>query len=425
MKILFLLTQDLESPAGAGRYFPLAKELVRLNHEVTIAALHGDFSELRESRFIKDGVQVQYVSQMHVLKKANQKIYFPAPKLLALTIHASWNLSRAAFTTPADIVHIGKPHPMNSIAGLSVRYLQLRLPANLPLKKGTRRKYVLLDYDDYEAASGYFPASWQRWPVAFCENFVPRHVHHVTTHNHFLKDRLISLGIPEERITYLPNGVDLERFKPPGASQVERLRSELNLVGKKVIAFIGTLSLPSHPLDLLIKAFQIVHQVQPDSILLIVGGGGEYNRLVEETHQMGLNNVVHFCGRIPAKDIAAYYRLADVSVDPVYHDLSAQARLPLKLFESWISEVPFITGDVGDRREVLGSPPAGMLALPGNPDALAACILQVFQSPELADELRCLGLTRVKQYSWQHLAQQLENRYQQIIQQKACLINHP
>ncbi len=47
MRILFLLTQDLDSPSGAGRYQPMAKYLTKLGHQVTIAALHSNYFSLK------------------------------------------------------------------------------------------------------------------------------------------------------------------------------------------------------------------------------------------------------------------------------------------------------------------------------------------------------------------------------------------
>ncbi len=46
MKIHFLLTQDLESPSGLGRYAPMARELVALGHQVRVSALHSAYDEL-------------------------------------------------------------------------------------------------------------------------------------------------------------------------------------------------------------------------------------------------------------------------------------------------------------------------------------------------------------------------------------------
>ena len=75
-EILLLLTQDLKSPSGLGRYFPIAKYLVKAGFSVTIAALHPNYKSLTENQFIQDGVKVHYVSQMHVFKDENQTSYF-------------------------------------------------------------------------------------------------------------------------------------------------------------------------------------------------------------------------------------------------------------------------------------------------------------------------------------------------------------
>jgi glycosyltransferase involved in cell wall biosynthesis len=397
MKILFLLTQDMESPAGAGRYYPLARGLVKLGHQVTIAALHADYGSLPETHFEHKGVEIHYVAQMHVLKKGNRKLYYAPHKLVGLMAQATWALGRAALSVPADIVHIGKPHPMNSMAGLLAQHL-----------KGKR---VFLDCDDLEIATSHFSGQWQKWVVALFEDGMPKRVHHVTTHTYYLRDRLIHLGVPAGRITYLPNGVDTERFTRADPGEQEELRSSLNLQGKQVVAFIGSLSLPSHPVDLLLEAYQAVKEAVPNSVLLIVGGGEEYERLVGRVQEMGLSDSTAFTGRIPADKVPLYYRLADVLVDPVLDNEVGRSRLPLKMFESWISEVPFVTADVGDRRIVMGEPPAGLLAAPGDAHSLADQICQVLQNEELANQLRRQGRERISQYAWDKLAQDLDEAY--------------
>lgn len=401
MRILFLLTQDLESPSGLGRYYPLAKWLVRRGHKVTIAALHADFGSLHHTHSRLEGVDVWYVASMHVLKRGNQKYYYPAYKLLPLTARATWSLSHAAFSVPADIVHVGKPHPMNSIAGLLAKRLQ--------------SKCVFLDCDDYEAASGHFNGGWQKPIVRFFEDFTPLHVDHITTHNSFLRDRLLTLGVLETQITCIPNGVDSDRFTPPDPQRVEALRTELDLSGKEVVAFIGSLSVPSHSIYLLLEAFAEVLRSRPDCVLLLVGGGEEYERVIQKVQHMGLSKAVRFTGRVPPEKAPLYYRLADVAVDPVEEDPATRGRLPLKLFESWISGATFVTGDVGDRRSLLGTPPAGMLASPGDSSSLSECILYVLRNPDAALEMRQQGLERVKFYTWDRLSQIMEGAYLQVL----------
>ena len=93
MRILFLLTQDLESPSGLGRYLPIAKELNKLGHKVNIAALHSNFETLRQTQFEIEGVPVEYVAPMHVRKIGDQKRYYTNSELLAIASRATWALS--------------------------------------------------------------------------------------------------------------------------------------------------------------------------------------------------------------------------------------------------------------------------------------------------------------------------------------------
>ena len=397
MKVLFLLTQDLESPGGLGRYWPLARELARLGHTVTVAALHSNYEALPRKRFMQAGVNIWYVAPMHVRKRGNIKSYYSTPALLWVLARATWALSWVALSIPADIIHIGKPHPMNGLAGLLGQYL--------------RGRRVYLDCDDIEGDVNRFGARWQKWIMVSFERWLPRRVHYITTHSYFIRSRLQANGIPSERIYYISNGVDRQRFVPPDLQKVAGLRGELGLDGKKVIAYVGSLSLAAHPVDLLLKAFVAIRQAQPESILLVVGGGEDYEGLRYQAQILGIASSTIFIGRVSPKDVSLFYYVSDVSVDPVYDDNVARGRSPLKLFESWACGVPFVSADVGDRRLLLGEPPAGLLASPGDPLSLAETILKILNDQDLAQTLSKRGLERVKTYFWDQLAVKLDEIY--------------
>ena len=396
MRILFLLTQDLESPSGLGRYLPLAKELTRLGHTVTIAALHSNFPSLSSRRFSFDGVDVRYVSQMHVQKTGNTKQYFPAGKLLYLTAAATWRLSKIAVKFPADIVHIAKPHPMNSIAGLLSKI---------------RNKRIYLDCDDNETASLRFNNKWQSKIIRFFELIMHECVEFVTTNAMHTVQRLDKTGIPSEKILYLSNGVDLERFKQPKLETINALQEKHILANKKVISFIGSLSESSHPISLLITAFAHLSPQSPDYHLMLVGGGEDFNQYNEQIIGLGLSDRVTFIGRVPPAEVVNYYYLSDVTVDPIFDDEAAKGRSPLKLFESWACGVPFVTSDVGDRKFLIGSPQAGVITKPGDPIDLSVGINEVLSNKDLSKSISLLGKERVSNYTWDKLALKLDSFY--------------
>jgi glycosyltransferase involved in cell wall biosynthesis len=388
LRVTFLLTQSLESPSGLGRYWPLSKELVRLGHEVVILALHHDFRALTERQFVKDGVQVRYVGQMHVRKMDSVKSYFSPAHLLWIVTLATWRLASTALQTPTDVYHLGKPHPMN---GLAVLLPRLR-----------KSKPVYLDCDDYEAASNRFEGDWQRRIVAVFEDRLPAIAAGITVNTCFTRERLKGLGYPAQRIVYVPNGVDRNRFSGVDDATVEMLRQRWELDKRRVILYAGSLSLASHAVDLLLEAFALGHQAEPEAVLLLVGGGEDYETLQRQAIALGLGDRVRFVGRVGPDQVVPYYFLADASVDPVRDDLAARARSPLKVVESLASGTPVVTGDVGDRSAQL-SRGGGLVVPAGDPAALANALVTILRDDTLYARLRQEALDVREQYYWDRL----------------------
>jgi len=396
VRITFLLTQSLESPSGLGRYWPVSKELARLGHQVTILALHHDLGLLKERRFVKDGVQVWYVAQMHVLKTGNTKTYFSPARLLWVASVATWRLARAALQVPTDVYHLGKPHPMNGMAALLPRFLW--------------GKRLFLDCDDYEATSNRFAEEWQRRGVQLFEDHLPGVCNAVTVNTRFAFERIRRLGFPASRITYVPNGVDRTRFASVDEQAVERLRTQFQLHDRRIVLYLGSLSLTSHAVDLLIEAFGSVREAVPNATLLLVGGGEDYERLRTQAEAWGLRDVVRFVGRVPSAEAPTYYALADISVDPVRDDLASRGRCPLKIVESLATGTPVVTGDVGDRAEMLAQG-GGVIVAAGDTHALTEGLLDLLLEPSRVERLRVEALAIRQLYYWDRLIQDFARAY--------------
>jgi glycosyltransferase involved in cell wall biosynthesis len=388
--LLFLLTQDLECPSGLGRYWPWAKALAKIGHPVEIAALHSDYSALVRRELEQEGVRIRYVGQMHVLKKNNQKKYFPLLRLFMIGFQATKTLLAASLTSRADWIIIGKPHPMNSLAGLGARLL--------------RGKRLFLDCDDFESGSGNFNSFWQKPLISFFEYIMPRLTSQVTTNTHFNRDRMVASGLAPGKIFYLPNGVDPGRFVPSDPEKITALKTRLGLAGKKVIIYVGTLDQVSHPLDLLLNAFAKVSPTVPEARLLLVGGGEYYADLIDQVKREPWGASVVITGRVPPEAVPEYLGLASVAVDPVHDDPAARGRCPLKMFESWMMGIPFITGDVGDRRRLSGLPAASFIIEPGSAEALAQALISLLSDAGRQSFLIERGRRHIEHFYWDKLA---------------------
>ncbi|WP_420629801.1 glycosyltransferase family 4 protein [Candidatus Leptofilum sp.] len=386
MKIAFVLTQSLDSPSGLGRYGPLTRELVKLGHQVEVLTLHYDWANLPQKSYDEAGVQVHYVGQMHVQKSGSRKTYFSPGKLLQVSLNATAKLAQAVARSQADVIHLGKPQPFNVLAA---RY-------------GRRGRPIFCDCDDYEAETNKFSSGWQKSIVRYFEDSIVRLADGLTVNTHFLQARYQSLGFPAEKIRLVPNGVERSRFNHSPTET--NLHAKWNLdPNAPIILYMGTMGLLSHPVDLLLQAFVKVQTAVPEAQLLLVGGGEDYDKLKAMAQSFGVASNTVFTGRVPPEEIPNYLRLGAVSIDPVRDDLIAKARSPLKIVESLAVGTPVVTGDVGDRREVLQNGTLGLAVQPGSPDALAAGILTLLQNSAQRDKMAQVAYQQREQWFWDRL----------------------
>lgn len=386
MKIAFVLTQSLDSPSGLGRYGPLARELVKLGHEVEVIALHYAWAQLPQKSFVEHGVQVHYVGQMHVQKEGSRKTYFSPSKLLWVSLSATMRLAQAVARSQADIIHLGKPQPFNILAA---RY-------------GRRGRPIYCDCDDYEAETNKFSQSWQKKIVRYFEDSIVKLADGLTVNTHFLQHRYEKLGVPASKICYVPNGAERSRFLAITARADLYKKWQLN-PETPIILYVGTMGLLSHPVDLLLEAFARIVAKVPDAQLLLVGGGEDYDKLQHTAKVLGIEEKTRFTGRVSPEEIPAYLQMATVSVDPVHDDLIARARSPLKIVESLAVGTPVVTGDVGDRAQMLQNGALGLAVPPGNVEALSLGILTLLEQPETRRKMGELALRQRELWFWDRL----------------------
>lgn len=392
MKIGFLITASLDRPAGV-RYANIARGLVALGHQVTIIALHPNFVQCTQRRFRWHGVDVHYVGQMHARKVGDRPTRFGPLALLRVVVQSTAAMTAAAMQMDVDCYHLGKPQPINGMVGMIASRIR-----KLPL---------YLDCDDYEAGSNRFSFAWQRQVFAWWEDHLPGQAQGVTVNTHFLAERVRRCGA--EHVVRVPNGINLDHFKPLPARQRNALRQNLRLNESKVVGYIGSLSLNNHPVDLLLQAFAQIPD--RDAKLLIVGSGEDAFRLHELSVQLDLGDRVRFTGHVPLSAVPSFTSLCDVTVDPVHDDDTARARCPLKVLESMALGIPVVTGDVGDRRELLNDGKAGMLVAPGAADALTRGLKRLLEDDQQRLAQGQVAHACAAQYDWLTLAQKWQTVY--------------
>ncbi|WP_322512408.1 glycosyltransferase [Chloroflexus sp.] len=397
MRIVFLLPMGIDRPSGR-RYFNIARGLVRRGFQVRLLALHPDLATCSRRRIVVDGVEVWYVGQMHARKVGHVPVRFSPLQLLLVVVQSILGMIWGVLCSPADWYHLGKPQPINGMAALiAVRLL--------------RRQPFLVDCDDDEVTANRFTAEWQRLVFAFWQWLLPRLAVGITVNTRYLAARMVRAAQP---CVIVPNGVDVRSFTAPTATVRAALATALGLAGGPVIAYAGTIALHNHPVDLLLAAFEQVAARHATAKLLMIGGGEDLPQLQAYVARQPWHNRVIFTGHVPYPMVRALLALADLSVDPVHDDAVAHARSPLKIVESLALGVPVITGDVGDRAEMLANGAAGIVVRPGDAVALAEAIEELLHDPERRAAMAAVAVGRAQQYDWDRLAEQWATIYEVV-----------
>ncbi len=190
-----------------------------------------------------------------------------------------------------------------------------------------------------------------------------------------LRADIVARGIPAERVTVIPNAVDLADFSY-GDLPDEALKARLGLAGKTVIGFIGSFY-AYEGLDLLLEAVPKIRAARPDVRALLVGGGPHERELRDAAKRLGIEDGILFAGRVPHAEVASYYGIVDVLAYPRRAMRLTDLVTPLKPIEAMAQGQLFVASDVGGHREVTGGGEVGGLFPAGDADALAQAVLDL------------------------------------------------
>lgn len=204
------------------------------------------------------------------------------------------------------------------------------------------------------------------------ETWALRRVAHAFTICEGLRRDIVARGIPESRLTVIPNAVDIESFKLSGEPDAT-LKETLGLDGKTVVGFVGSFY-AYEGLDLLLDAFPSLLARRPDLRLLLVGGGPQDGSLKAQAERLGVADKVVFTGRVPHSEVSRYYDLIDLLAYPRHSMRLTELVTPLKPLEAMAQGRVFVASDVGGHKELVQDGETGRLFRAGSAEALVDAV---------------------------------------------------
>jgi len=218
-----------------------------------------------------------------------------------------------------------------------------------------------------------------------------------------LKDVLVELGVPEDKVRVLRNGVDLQHFRPP--ADREALRRRLGLEGPALLSVGRLIELKGH--DLVIRALR---ELPAEVRLMIAGEGPERPRLEALIPELGLEGRVRLLGALPHEILRDWYGAADCLVLASSREGWANV-----LLEAMACGTPVVATRVWGTPEVVAAPAAGRLC-ERSPQSIAAEVSRLLAAPPQ----RAATRRYAEGFSWEATSAGQKALFQEILSQRAA-----
>lgn len=245
------------------------------------------------------------------------------------------------------------------------------------------------------------------------ETYVVKHVQSVTTICDGLRRDLLSRGLESNKITVIPNSVDIDRFAY-NQPRDSGLTAKHGLEGTIVLGFIGSFY-AYEGLQLLLEAMPDLLSVCDDIRLILVGGGPQTERLKSQVAKLRIEDRVIFVGRVPHSEVQRYYSLIDVLVYPRLPMRLTELVTPLKPLEAMAQGKLVVASDVGGHKELIQDGVTGQLFRSGDAHSLTDSVLALLEDRENWNTRRRAGRDFVEQErNWQVSVARYKDIYEML-----------
>lgn len=216
-----------------------------------------------------------------------------------------------------------------------------------------------------------------------------------------------------EKIVVVPNGIDVELFRPPDEAEREQGRREKGWGGKAVILYSGYLDW-INGVDFLLEAASALPPGLKERSLLVIAGDGPLADIVHR--RVGAEpDFIQYLGRLDHRRMPRLYGLADIFVIPRPATEAGDSLVPIKLLEAMAMEKVILASDLAAFREVIGDDRCGLLFRRGDAgdfrEKLAALIERFDDYVPLGSRARAEALAR---FDWNHSRKFLRELYRKI-----------
>jgi len=406
VKILFLshyFPPEVNAPAS--RTYEHCRQWVEMGHDVTVVTcapnhprgeLYEGYSNKLVQREVIDGISV---IRLWTYVTANERVLKRTLNYLSYMLAV---IAAAPFLPSADVVLSTSPQFFNGLAGYFVGHLK-RAPWVLEIRDLWPESIV---------AVGAIRNRWIIGSLRWIERFAYRHADAIVSVTGAFRQYMVEMNIPAEKIAVIPNGVDLDFYRPDDLEI--RPIQEPGLSGKFVASYFGTLGM-AHHLETIMEAARLLRH-RNDVVFLIVGDGAERDKLQRLRDDAALDNVI-MLEQQPKSRMPYWWQCSSASMVLLRKSDLFKKVIPSKIFESMAMRKPIVLGVEGESREIVAAAGAGVCISPESACELAKRIVDLAGDPGWCEVLGRNG----RQYVGEHYDRRvLAAQYEALLHALAC-----
>lgn len=283
---------------------------------------------------------------------------------------------------------------------------------------GLRGQVSTVHIDTQQSTADFF--RW-RLPCALTARYyiwLMRWCRRVTTVNPALRDDLIRQGQPSEKVVFIPNGIDLDAYRP-AAGQREAVRCELGIpAGTRVIGTVARLA-PFKNFPMLLKVARQLVDEQEDIRFVIVGDGPDRRDLEKMAAELGIAGYVHFLGW--RTDVSRLLSAMDIFVMTSWIEGCSIAAL-----EAMALSKPVVSTRVGIFTELPELSDMGLLCAPGDVGEMVRALRPLVRDEKLARRAGELGrAVAERDFTKDVMTDRMMNVYHDVLAEEAAARTGP
>ena len=229
------------------------------------------------------------------------------------------------------------------------------------------------------------------------ERFVLPRVSKVIVVSEESRQRCLRLGVESSRLVLVGNTPDdVETISAPAHDAISRQLDPEAFA----LLFVGILMWDRGVAEA-VRAMPAILKAFPKTMLVIVGDGDERVRIEAVIADCGVAKNVDLLGYREHSSLPALYAAADIGLLPFLPGRHVRITLANKLFDYMAAGLPIVAADLAPMRRILAETEAGELFTPGDPQSLAASVIDLLGHPERRKRLGENGRRAARQkYHW-------------------------